>query len=70
MIVLRILFYSIVFLATLVYFLPTNQLVGYANTIVLSQYQIDAKLEFDNDLLSQISNNSKIDYKKQRVANI
>ena len=70
MIFLRILFYIVIFIITLIYFLPKNDLVSYVNSKVLAQYKINTKIKLENDMLNYVSSNSSISYQKNLVANV
>ena len=70
MIFLRILFYIVIFLITLIYFFPKNELISYVNSTALSQYKTNAKITFDNEMLNYVSSDSSVTYQKNLVANI
>jgi len=70
LIVLRILFYIIVFCLTLIYFLPKNEIVSYINTTILPKYELSAKIKLENDLLDYQAINSQIVFQNNPTANI
>ena len=70
MIVLRGLFYLIIFYVTVVFFLPKNEIVAYVDTKFLSQEQISQKVELQNSYFGYIANNSTFLYQKNAVADI
>lgn len=70
MIFLRVTFYILIFLITLIYFFPKNELISYVNSTVLSQYKTNAKITFENKVLNYVSSDSSVTYQKNLVADI
>jgi len=70
LIVLRSLFYIVIFYITMVYFLPKNEILSYTDAKILKQYKVKQTVQLENKIFGYKAQNSTFSYQNNLVAKV